>query len=226
MVSSVDTSTTGNSGNAGATSAGSSFAGGDYQTFLKMLTTQIKHQDPLNPIESTDFAVQLATFSGVEQQARTNSLLSELVGTMGGGGLSLFANWIGKEVRTSAPVQFDKKALTLFVEPNSSADEVHLIAYNAAGREVTRDSIGQGIGEVQWLGVTEAGTALPSGLYSFKVESFRKGEKVSTTAAGAYTQVIGAEMARDGARLLLSGGATAYADEVTAIREPKTEAST
>ncbi len=43
-----------------------------------MLTVQMKNQDPLNPIQSSDFAVQLATFSGVEQQVRTNELLSRL----------------------------------------------------------------------------------------------------------------------------------------------------
>ena len=40
----------------------------DFETFLKMLTAQMENQDPLNPIESSDYAVQLATFSGVEQQ--------------------------------------------------------------------------------------------------------------------------------------------------------------
>ena len=50
----------------------------DFTTFLKMLTTQMQNQDPLNPIDSTDYAAQLATFSGVEQQVRTNSLLADL----------------------------------------------------------------------------------------------------------------------------------------------------
>ena len=55
---------------AGAGAPAASFSGGDFQTFLKMLTTQIKNQDPLNPMEGSDFAVQLATFSGVEQQVQ------------------------------------------------------------------------------------------------------------------------------------------------------------
>ena len=37
----------------------------DYETFLKMLTVQMQNQDPLNPVESSDFAAQLATFSSV-----------------------------------------------------------------------------------------------------------------------------------------------------------------
>ena len=40
----------------------------DFETFLKMLTTQMQNQDPLNPVDSTDYATQLATFSSVEQQ--------------------------------------------------------------------------------------------------------------------------------------------------------------
>ena len=49
----------------------------DFETFLRMLTVQMQNQDPLNPIQSSDFAVQLATFSGVEQQVRTNDLLEK-----------------------------------------------------------------------------------------------------------------------------------------------------
>ena len=44
----------------------------DFETFLKMLTVQMENQDPLNPVDSADFAVQLATFSSVEQQVLTN----------------------------------------------------------------------------------------------------------------------------------------------------------
>lgn len=57
---------------ANAESKTAAFASSDFETFLKMLTTQIKNQDPLNPMEGTEFAVQLATFSGVEQQVMTN----------------------------------------------------------------------------------------------------------------------------------------------------------
>jgi len=64
----------------------SSVISSDFETFLIMLTTQMENQDPLNPIESSDYAVQLATFSSVEQQVLTNDLLgtlSEQMGPMG-----------------------------------------------------------------------------------------------------------------------------------------------
>ena len=50
----------------------------DFETFLKMLTAQISNQDPLNPIDASDYSTQLATFSGVEQQVLTNDLLRQI----------------------------------------------------------------------------------------------------------------------------------------------------
>src|SRR5690606_19156239 len=79
-----------------AAARASSVANGDFDTFLKMLTTQIANQDPLNPMEGSDFAVQLATFSGVEQQARTNQLIEALASRMGVSGLSQLSGWIGR----------------------------------------------------------------------------------------------------------------------------------
>ena len=55
----------------------------DFDTFLQMLTAQMKNQDPLNPIESADFATQLATFSSVEQAVLTNDLLRGLMSQTG-----------------------------------------------------------------------------------------------------------------------------------------------
>ncbi len=67
---SAGSSTTRSRGEASADKAVTS----DYETFLRMLTTQLQNQDPMNPMESDDFAMQLATFSGVEQQVKTNEI--------------------------------------------------------------------------------------------------------------------------------------------------------
>lgn len=54
----------------------------DFETFLRMLTVQMQNQDPLDPVDSSDYAVQLATFSNVERQVQTNDLLRELKGSL------------------------------------------------------------------------------------------------------------------------------------------------
>ena len=52
--------------------------------FLSLLTTQIQNQDPLEPLDSTGFVEQLATFSSLEQQAQTNEHLAALVAIVSG----------------------------------------------------------------------------------------------------------------------------------------------
>ncbi|WP_410216843.1 flagellar hook capping FlgD N-terminal domain-containing protein [Paracoccus sp. (in: a-proteobacteria)] len=192
-------------------------AGADFETFLKMLTAQLKNQDPLNPMEGTDFAIQLATFAGVEQQALSNQYLARMAGQSGIGGV---AGWIGKEARTTAPVWFGDKPITLDVAPHGLADSVQLVTRDAAGREITREEIGPGEGQIDWFGRAEGGGKLPDGLYSFSVESWRAGEKIQDSQAGAYARIVEAQVGADGARLVFEGGGSALADDVTALRDP------
>lgn len=202
-----------------ATSSAASPSNADFDTFLKMLTAQLKNQDPLNPMEGTEFAVQLATFSGVEQQAQTNKLLNQLIAQMGGGGgLGQMASWIGKEGRTTEPVWFGDKALTLDVDPDPAADSVILIARNAAGREVGREEIGPGAGQIDWFGRDESGAKLPDGQYSFAIESLRKGEVISEDRVGAYARIIEAEQGKDGMEVIFEGGGSALASSIEALR--------
>lgn len=203
---------------AGTTSEKSA-ATSQFETFLKMLTTQIKNQDPLNPMEGTEFAVQLATFSGVEQQVQTNQLLNQLLNGSSGGALGQLSDWIGREVRTSAPVFFDKSPLTLQIESVADADELELVTLDAQGKEVSRESIGTGSGEVDWQGKRANGDLLPEGFYTFRVEGTKDGKSVGNGDVEAYTRVTGAEMTAEGAKLVLAGGGSATIDEVTALRE-------
>jgi flagellar hook assembly protein FlgD len=64
--------------NVGASTTKASTVSADFETFLKMLTAQIQNQDPMNPIDSSDYATQLATFSSVKQQVLANSYLENI----------------------------------------------------------------------------------------------------------------------------------------------------
>lgn len=196
-----------------------SFAGGDFQTFLTMLTAQIKNQDPMSPMESTDFAVQLATFSNVEQQVKTNDLLTEMIAGDTGASLVDLSSWIGQKVRTTAPVWFDGTALTLNIAPKTDADQVALITLDKNGREIGRENIGPGTGEVDWIGKRADGSNLPSGLYQFKIESMKQGKVIGTDNVPAYTTVTGAELESGKPVLLLSGGGRSLVEQVSGVRK-------
>lgn len=77
--------------------AGAGMLASNFETFLTLLTSQLKNQDPLSPVDSNEFTAQLTQMAGVEQQLLTNELLKSLVSAQGGGGLADAADYIGKE---------------------------------------------------------------------------------------------------------------------------------
>ena len=78
----------------------------DFESFLQLLTAQMRNQDPLSPIDSTQFVEQLASFSAVEQQVQTNSLLEGLVGSLTESDLSDASQWVGRVVETASPSSY------------------------------------------------------------------------------------------------------------------------
>jgi flagellar basal-body rod modification protein FlgD len=201
--------------------SGTNALSSDFETFLTMLTVQMKNQDPLNPIQSSDFAVQLATFSGVEQQVRTNELLTRLADGFATSGLTGFAGWIGQEVRSSGPASFDGAPLTLYPgEASSDADATFLVVRDAAGLPVARTPIATGSGPVTWAGVRPDGTPYPTGLYSFEIEEVQGETVVSTTGVEHYARVTEVRSGPTGPLFVLDGGATIAAGDVVAVREP------
>jgi flagellar basal-body rod modification protein FlgD len=191
----------------------------DFETFLKMLTVQMKNQDPLNPVESTDYATQLATFSGVEQAVLTNDLLKSLTTQMSVGGLVDMAALVGKEVRSAAPVFFDGQPLELLPAQSVTGDTIELVVRNQAGDEVQRVPVPQGSDTIRWTGISANEAPFLVGLYSFEIVGKSDGEVVSESPVEAYSRVQEVRIEAGKTVLLFAGGASIASDEVTALRE-------
>lgn len=192
----------------------------DFETFLKMLTAQARYQDPLEPMDSSQYAAQLAQFSMVEQQVLSNDLLTALGNQMGSGTMAQAAGWIGMEVRSTAPVDFNGAPITIVPDSAPGADEAVLIAYDNSGREVQRQQIPTGSEPVEWAGVSNNGAPFALGLYTFKVESRALGQPIGTSDAQSFSRIV--EARREGLNtvMILQGGASLTVDEIQAIREP------
>ena len=192
----------------------------DYEMFLQMLTTQMEYQDPLNPIESSDYATQLATFSGVEQAVLTNDLLTSLTEQLTADGLADMASWVGKEARSTVPFEFDGTALTLPVEVAPGADAATLIVQNEDGQELQRVTIPLGSETVTWDGTGNDETTLPAGSYRFEVASQQQGATLSQTPVSDYRLVTEVRLTDGQTQLVFADGAVADTGDVTALREP------
>lgn len=200
-------------------STGATAISSDFNTFLRMLTVQMQNQDPLNPIDSADYAVQLATFSGVEQQVRTNQLLADMQGKFSQLGMAEMASWIGKEARSPAPVRYDGSPVTLSPNPAVGANRAVLVVKDAQGSLVSREEVPVSAEPYQWLGAGMDGSPLPPGTYSIALESLNGETVIATTPVEHYARVIEAKGGTGGTKLVLEGGVEVLASDVTALRE-------
>lgn len=194
----------------------------DFETFLKMLTVQMQNQDPLNPMDSSEYAMQLATFSGLEQQVLTNDLLSSLIYMNSQSGMSDLAGWIGLEGRSTGPAAFDgSTGIEVMVSPVEYADTAQLVVYDSAGAEVDRMNIAASDSSVIWDGTGPTGTVLDAGLYSFQVESFVDGNLTETSYGETWGRITEARSDSGAVILVLAGGGEVYSDAISGVRQPQ-----
>ena len=192
----------------------------NYDTFLKMMTTQIKNQDPLNPMSADQLAVQLATFSGVEQQTKTNDLLAQLLGQSALTGMGQMVGWVGKEARIAAPAYFDGSTpVTLSPNPAQAATKAVLVVTDQSGAEVSRTELPLGTNDYAWQGRDAQGNVLPKGVYKLSLESWQGDKVLDTSQIEHYAKISEIRSTSDGVSALLPGGVEALVAEITAIRE-------
>lgn len=191
----------------------------DFETFLKMMTVQMENQDPLNPMESTEFAMQLATFSGVEQQVKTNSVLEGMATQLGLMGMTDIAGWVGMEARVQASAKFDGSPITLNPKPPKAADTSNLIVKNSDGTVVQKTEITASGGQLNWAGVDDDGTPFAAGTYSFELESWSEGKLLDTVPVEVYARVAETRNEGGSLKLVLDSGDLVSADAVSALRE-------
>lgn len=192
----------------------------DFDTFLQMLTVQMQNQDPLNPVDSTDYATQLATFSSVEQAVLTNDLLKSLTSQLNSSGLADMAAWVGKEARAAAPAYFDGAPITLSPNPAVLADRAEVIVRNESGAEVQRFDVPISAEPFEWAGVGPGGVPFPAGQYSFEVISTLEGEVLTQDTAEVYSTVTEVRAQGGETILILEGGAAVATSQVSALRDP------
>lgn len=193
----------------------------DFETFLKMLTAQLKNQDPSNPVDSSDYAAQLAAFSSVEQQVQTNDLLKSLAAQLGVSGIAQMGAWVGMEARSPAARGFDGTSpITLATETAVTADRAELVVTSPSGREVQRIDLPARGGPVQWSGRDEFGAPLMAGLYGFSVESYLGETLLGSAPVQSFSRIVEARIENGQTVLVTDEGAMIAADSVTAMRDP------
>lgn len=166
------------------------------QTFLKLLTTQLKNQDPLSPTDTTQMTSQITQMTGVEQQLVTNDLLAALVGMNTGTGLSEGVSMIGKSVTATndSSTLKDGKATFSWTQAGGST-ALTVEVKNAAGkvvRTLTPDDQKSGDHTLTWDGKDDSGVQLDNGgVYTVNVKAKgADGKEIKVTNVKGRTEGV------------------------------------
>lgn len=190
----------------------------DFNDFLKLLVAQMQNQDPLKPVEGTEFVAQLATFSAVEQQLSTNSKLDTIIAQGRADQISALSGWVGNGVRADA-ASFDLAAGPISVDVPEMTDAVsgEAVIRSEDGTEVARFNVPATQDEFTWEGEVPDGLAETRGRFSvsFVFEDSRGFQQ--QTEAGTGGTVVEARLVGDNAELVLDTGAIIDASDVTAL---------
>lgn len=190
----------------------------DFETFLKMLTAQIQNQDPLNPMDSSEYAVQLATFAGVEQQVLTNDLLREQAAG-GAGELAQIAHWVGMEAQHDGAVTYSGSAVDLTFPAVDGEESRELIVASVDGNVLHRLDVSGADTDYSWTGQTEDGQEVLQGTYALSLVRRWADGTSQTDAVSSFARVTEVRSTSDGTELVLAGGQVVSPAEITALRD-------
>lgn len=157
----------------------------NFDTFLSLLTTQLKNQSPLDPLDTNQFTQQLVQFTGVEQQLKTNDFLKSLMLSSQTSMASQAVSFVGKEVTASTTqAQLNNGKASWVFDVASNAPKATITIKDEKGNTVLtkQASLSAGQTRFDWDGVNSSGTQLNSGTYQINVDARdANGNYVKTT---------------------------------------------
>nr|WP_312293887.1 flagellar hook capping FlgD N-terminal domain-containing protein [Brevundimonas diminuta] len=213
---------------AGRVNAGGQMLASNFQTFLSLLTTQLKNQDPLSPVDSNEFTAQLTQMAGVEQQLLTNDLLTGLLKAQQGDGLTGAAQYIGKEATAVwAATRFEDGEANWSYELAADATDATLQVLDASGKVVWSGPAPDktnGMHDFKWDGKTTGGGQVDDGgVYTLKVVAKDGAGKAVDSQVLIRGRVTGVEM-YDNTPFVIIGNSIMPVSSLIALEEQKAAA--
>ncbi len=185
-------STTGasSSGGGNATEIASNFT-----QFLTLLTTQLKNQNPLDPMDTNQFTQQLVQFAGVEQQLKTNDRLDSILTASQSASSASATSYIGKTVTADGSTsQLSNGAASWTLTPARAASKAVITVLDSKNNVVATQttSLTAGSQTYTWNGKNSAGMTSADGNYSIKVsatDATGSSVSVDTSLTGTVDEV-------------------------------------
>src|SRR4051812_5091514 len=148
----------------------------NFSTFLSLLMTQLRNQDPSSPLNANEFTSELVQFSSVEQQIATNTNLTQLIQLTQASQVEQSAGMLGKPVTVNGTQLSLQKGTAAINFTTTAAQPVTIAVYNASGTQIQSDTLTSSAGSNTWTwnGKNASGNTMADGAY-----------KVTVTAVGS-----------------------------------------
>ena len=198
-------------GNASTAQAAASNAGpalaGNFNDFLKLLTTQLQHQDPTSPLDPNQFTQELVQFASVEQQINTNTSLSTMISLQQTQQAASALTFIGATVAVSGKTAELANGTANWSYSVTQPATATINISNASGQVVytTSQSVQPGAQSFTWNGVDRQGTTWPSGAYTISVSAVGANNQSVPVTTGVQGVVTGVNVSQSPPTLTVGG---------------------
>lgn len=205
-------STANSSANTPATSASTvasqeQFAG-NMNTFLTMLTTQLSHQDPLSPMDSSAFTNQLVLFSQVEQQIDQNQKLDQIISLTQANQTSQALSYVGYQVEAQSstfPLQDGTSEFSYQLPSAAKSTEITISDSSGTVVDTMAGEVTAGAHSMTWDGKDSNGNQLADGNYTVAVNALDSSGNQLSTATTAFGKVTGVTSLNGETTLIIGG---------------------
>ncbi len=198
----------------------------NFDTFLQILTTQLRNQNPLDPLDTNQFTQQLVQFTGVEQQLKTNQFLEAMMLANQNAGSSQAVGYIGKEITASG---VKSELINGSARWHFAVDEPAQITVQVKDKDGNvvfqkEGNVAKGESVFNWDGIGTDGTPRPDGTYSINIQARNSNGQLIQAATEMTGEVTGVDLTGS-EPVLMVGSARVNMSAVLSVRQ-KTAAET
>ncbi|MBO34194.1 MAG: flagellar hook capping protein [Rhodospirillaceae bacterium] len=203
-----------------ADTAGSTLAG-DLDSFLLLLTTQLQHQDPLSPLEPTEFTGQLVQFASVEQSIATNKHMEDLLSVQNASLASSVVGFIGTSVEAeinNLPVQNGTAEFTYTLSDNAKNVVIAIMDDKGNIKHTKAGELAAGEHNYTWDGKDANGVQVTDGAYIVSVTPIGFTDEPVAVKTIIKANITGVNM-ESGSTMLDANGVAIPLDKVLTVNE-------
>ncbi len=193
----------------------------DFDNFLTLLTAQLAHQDPLDPVDSNEFVAQLVSFTEVEQSIASNRNLETLISLFSANQSAMAVGYLGTTVEavTNTAALEGGEARFIYNLPEATS-EAKIVITNAEDEIVYTGKGNIGIGDHRyiWRGIGNDGSQQPDGIYRISISAKNSDGDAIEAATRIVGRVTGVNTAGDDLILVVNGVGVSL-DDIVSVQE-------